>query len=417
MYNFAIVGIVAIFYQRGVPTYITQGYLIASSIIVTWQLSYFNDWMAWALLIMLAVYDLFAVLSPCGPLRALVKLMSKDDAPSIPGLLYEARLAENVTRPGRRQQSRQDAIEERNNNERPINDGNEDTDEPPLMLRGGGADSDGDIDDNDTEDNVRNAINNEENGKMTCPTLIQANNAQLENDTSVSLSTSALHVSSPNTNTTPPTTTTIVPLAIARVYKLPIIIASDNTLTGAITSLDTTSPTAYLQQEHQFSAIELQMNVEVILPRNGGWIETTLKNGKLRYVIYNRDGLVKRTLLVNEDDGKVMEVVIPNDVTNNNQTNADYHPSDNTIKLGLGDFIFFSVLVSKASVHGFAAFVACFLSILAGLGGTLILLAVFHHALPALPISIFLAVIMFVLTIYVMEPWIEEGIWSGPYYV
>jgi presenilin 1 len=418
MYNFTIVGVVAIFYQRGVPTYITQIYLIASSIIVTWQLSYFNDWMAWALLIMLAVYDLFAVLSPCGPLRALVKLMSKDDAPAIPGLLYEARLAENVTRPGRRQQSRHDdAIEERNNNERTINDGNEETDEPPLMLRGGGADSDGDSDDNDTEDNVRNAINNEDDGKTTSPTSsIQANNAQLENDTSVSLSTSALHVSSPNTNATP-STTTIVPLAIARVYKLPINISSNNTLTGAITTLDTSSPTAYLQQEHQFSTIELQMNVEVILPRNGGWIETTLKNGKLRYVIYNQDGVVKRTLLVNEEDGKVMEVVIPNDDTNNNQTTADHHPSDNTIKLGLGDFIFFSVLVSKASVHGFAAFVACFLSILAGLGGTLLLLAVFHHALPALPISIFLAVIMFVLTIYAMEPWIEEGIWSGPYYV
>ena len=53
---------------------------------VAWQLSYFNEWMAWALLIMLALYDLFAVLTPCGPLKALVKLMSKDDAPSMPGV-------------------------------------------------------------------------------------------------------------------------------------------------------------------------------------------------------------------------------------------------------------------------------------------------------------------------------------------
>jgi len=417
MYNFAIVGVVAIFYQKGVPTYITQGYLIASSVIVAWQISYFNDWMAWALLIMLALYDLFAVLSPCGPLKALVKLMSKDDAPAIPGLLYEARLADNATRPGRRHHSRRhDTIEERNNGQI-INNGSDDTVEPPLMLRGGGADSNCDSDDNDT-DNVSNVSNEK---TAACPTSLQGergvsfsnktNNATLENDTSVSLSTSSLHVSSSNTNTT----TTIIPLAIARIYKLPIVISSDNTLTSAITSLDTSSPTAYLQQEHQFSAMELQMNVEVILPRNGGWIETTQNNGRLRYVIYNRDGQVKRTLLVNEEDGKVMEV-IPNDDTNI-QTTADHHPSDNTIKLGLGDFIFFSVLVSKACMNGFAAFVACFLSILAGLGGTLILLAVFHHALPALPISIFLAVIMFVLTIYVMEPWIQEGIWIGPYYV
>ena len=49
---------------------------------------------------MLAFYDLCAVLTPCGPLKALVNLMSKDNAPSMPGLLYEAQLPENATRPG-----------------------------------------------------------------------------------------------------------------------------------------------------------------------------------------------------------------------------------------------------------------------------------------------------------------------------
>ena len=117
---------------------------------------------------------------------------------------------------------------------------------------------------------------------------------------------------------------------------------------------------------------------------------------------------MKRTLLV-DDNGCVMEIL-----PDNNDGKLD--TSDNTIKLGLGDFIFYSVLVSKAADHGFAAFVACFLSVLAGLGGTLVLLAVFHHALPALPISIFLAVIMFVLTYFCMEPWIED-MWSGPFYV
>lgn len=56
MYNFAIVGVLAVFYQKGFPTWITQAYLVATSVIVAWQLSNFNDWMAWALLIMLAFY-------------------------------------------------------------------------------------------------------------------------------------------------------------------------------------------------------------------------------------------------------------------------------------------------------------------------------------------------------------------------
>ena len=58
-----------------------------------------------------------------------------------------------------------------------------------------------------------------------------------------------------------------------------------------------------------------------------------------------------------------------------------------------GDFIFYSVLVSKAAQYSFATFIACFLVILAGLGGTLVLLSVYHQALPALPISIFLGVV------------------------
>jgi len=83
--NFAVVGVTAIFYAVGIPTYITQGYLIASSVIISWQLSHFDTISTWTLLIMLGLYDLCAVLTPCGPLRFLVNLMSDDDAPEMPG--------------------------------------------------------------------------------------------------------------------------------------------------------------------------------------------------------------------------------------------------------------------------------------------------------------------------------------------
>ena len=44
MYNFAIVGTIAVFYQKGIPRVVNQAYLVLTSVIVAWQLSYFNDW-------------------------------------------------------------------------------------------------------------------------------------------------------------------------------------------------------------------------------------------------------------------------------------------------------------------------------------------------------------------------------------
>lgn len=81
-----------------------------------------------------------------------------------------------------------------------------------------------------------------------------------------------------------------------------------------------------------------------------------------------------------------------------------------------GDFIFYSVLVSKAALYSFTTFVACFLVILAGLGVTLVLLAVYHKALPALPISIALGVIFYLATRGLIEPW-YEAVLVTPYYV
>ena len=81
-----------------------------------------------------------------------------------------------------------------------------------------------------------------------------------------------------------------------------------------------------------------------------------------------------------------------------------------------GDFIFYSVLVAKAALYSFTTFATCMLVILAGLGGTLVLLSVYHSALPALPISIFLGVFFYLLTRILIEPWVET-VMKAPFYV
>ncbi|KAK4481806.1 hypothetical protein RD792_012717 [Penstemon davidsonii] len=76
------------------------------------------------------------------------------------------------------------------------------------------------------------------------------------------------------------------------------------------------------------------------------------------------------------------------------------------IKLGMGDFIFYSVLVGRAAMYDLMTVYACYLAIISGLGCTLILLAVCRHALPALPISIALGVMFYFLTRLLMEPFV-----------
>lgn len=462
IYNFCITGTTAIFFSKGFPVYITQGYLIATSIIVSWQLSHFDAWTAWVLLVLLALYDLFAVLTPCGPLKALVKLMQQTDAPEMPGLLYEASLPANTPR---RQHQRQRPTNTRattssNANEPATNTNHVPQPEPaassteptavpstfaisnepcstvpaPIASVWSRAENGAVEVQTSLPPSVKSSETSETESAVRTTHLEETSNRPFTSrsqqsttgpTTEASLPLSPLPLESQKPTPTPTPThapledngnpTASIPLALAKLYKLPLVDGPQPSWVRRSSRQENTAPTdapaddTAADAPAEYSPAELKACVDVYFPRNGGNIvphPEQRPNEEIRYLVMDREGNHKRILFVNADTGRVFEDL--RDKNAAEEQDDDGTPERNSIRLGLGDFIFYSILVSKAALYSFTTFAACTLAILTGLGLTLLLLAVYGKALPALPISIFLGVTFYVITRFSLQPWIQE---------
>lgn len=479
IYNFAIVGTTSLFWGKGFPPYIAQGYLIAAAIIVAWQLSHFDAWTAWVLLVLLALYDLFAVLTPCGPLKALVNLMQRDDAPDLPGLLYEARLdpgsntaAESQRRtsstpPGGstttgespRERTEEQAAESPNSARQhtgriPVPNQAEDPEEPtepesqvqrllPQQSSDPTQQAGGSVASRPRSGSVPLALALANNLSIPNPPSVDTDVAsfspdELTEEVQVTFREEGCYVlRHENSDDQParfavydsnnqlmrvnfvtpegtieedtryrPRRTGMVPLAIARLNRLAFANDPQPSWIRRRQQQQQGETSTVNEEDEHWSNDELRREIEVLFPRSG-WTITrhrVQKQGvETRYAVVQPDGTLKRILFVN-NEGRVFEDLGMLEEINGSGGKAER----TTIRLGLGDFIFYSILVSKASVYSFASFCACSVTILIGLMSTLAILALRGHALPALPISIFLGVTFYLLTRFVLQPWIQE---------
>lgn len=472
-YNFAIVGAVSIFasgvvQQSVVPPYITQAYLIANSVLAAWQLSaIFNVWTSWALLIALALYDLFAVLTPCGPLKCLVKLLSQDDAPALPGLLYEAPLprvgggGDQAEQSGRSRRRRQAGTVERDSND-PDGRCNRPSRDQEVDNHSNNNDRQGDENDDEAlvdaasdpeipnttpayDEGVEVSIEGSDHAAGISVGVIRPQENETadedekkeeEQETNVGSAPDPPSLPSFGTRDEPhnfdesTAPRAMVPLALAKLYKLPLVdhlrgevplspsrVGRGHGSSAAGSGIVVNDEDVPRPDPPSHTAEELRSLVCVMLPVGGGRIESAPEEDpnysvpvgglpRLRYRILDRTGAVRRILVVDEH-GKVFQVINDENEGRRNST-ASSSPLRSSIRLGLGDFVFYSVLVSLAAVQSFLAFVVCSLVVLSGLGLTLLLLALRGAALPALPISIFLGVLFYVATMLVIEPWVHE---------
>ena len=503
LYNFAIVGTISIFYSRGIPNIIKQGYMVASSVCLAWQLSFFGDYTAWTLLVMLALYDLFAVLTPCGPLKKLAELMSKPGSQPIPGILYEAALPTGVQRP----KSKKSTPKEENtaNNEEHHHNDHDHHDHHQAST----------VAENKIPSDTRTSFVSAKNRHQS-RRLRTKHNSQTDDSSPRSADQRKGRV----------------PLALALLYKLTVI--DEEGLLRLINPErkqyeESTESMEYTwvelrERSDQFTPKQLRTEFTVIYPSRGGRIE---KKPNDVWVVYSRTGSSFREFFINEngqvrnstnqrtdqrtdqrkgrvplalallynlsvideegllrpkpkrslfgrkqyeESTEIMEYAGDelrerSDQFTPNQLRAEFtviYPSrggtierkpndvwaaysrtgsllreflidekgevfpkghvkrkkeqDSSIKLGLGDFVFYSVLVSKAALSGFTSFAICVVVILTGLLGTLVLLSVYGKALPALPISIFLGVAFFFCSRELIEPWLLSMI-RTPLYV
>ncbi|KXS09481.1 Presenilin-domain-containing protein [Gonapodya prolifera JEL478] len=349
VWNLAVGGVTVIFWKG--PLWVQQCYLVLMSSLMAFSFTGLMEWTTWILLGLLAAWDLFAVLSPYGPLRILVE-SSRQHNREIPGLLYTAMVW--------------------------------------MMASGGPAD------------------------KSSSPVSAPAPAALTV-------------VEPPEESGRPP-----------RGAPLPLVTGGNGISPEALRATTTPEPDSpgASRAAARSAAVDGAGGGDggaaiPMVPARGsrgsavsaasvGGGEDT--GGALwdATSFSSQGGLLRRegtgaTIVVGEDGrspgGLGQSASGDRQQRNGGQPEEEEEDEEDEersgLKLGLGDFVFYSVMVSRAALFTWPTTVTTAISAITGLTMTIFLLAIFRKALPALPISIALGLVFYFATRILVIPYLD----------
>ncbi|KAI7852435.1 Presenilin-domain-containing protein [Circinella umbellata] len=385
LWNFAVAGLVSIFWKG--PLWLQQAYLTVMSSLMAFSLTGLEEWTTWILLGLLAVWDLIAVLCPFGPLRLLIESSRKQQR-EVPALLYSVnavwfmlaasdhlRLSKNITLSSSSLSSnkRSSSIEEK-----------------PLDVAG----------------QQQGPSNNGRKRTVTLTSITDTIHSLTSSTSGYEASTSSTaplqqNAISPgvhhNSRYSQPSSST---LASSTEGAMGIAPTSGGVVAGGKVSRSVTESESHQQEQEQSNKGFTRLRTDSVS-------STTVAAQS------NTENVITDSRIDNDSSNiSSQRRRRSNDTQRNNDTQSSEEERDEDdversgLKLGLGDFVFYSVLIARAALYDWITTVCCTIAVLTGLTTTIFLLAIYKKALPALPISIAFGILFYFVSKTVLVPYI-----------
>ncbi|KAF6255797.1 Presenilin-domain-containing protein [Scenedesmus sp. NREL 46B-D3] len=393
LFNFSVLGILSLFVMP-VPLFLKQCYTVWVGICVAYIFTHIPEWTSWVLLVIMALYDLAAVLLPGGPLKILVELAIEREQ-ELPALIYESRPTNRPYQRGMwRRQPGQDGTSAAHRG-----DGVGPAPVVVLAEAGGLGVLAGDASGSPSVA-ARVALLGEQRRSWDEASQVSQELALAGSSSSVGGSGGARRRGS---GTGVRAGNGAVPLAEAKEEREECCTAQQEQQMlllqqgGIVKQLDSFARQQQQPQQPQAEAVLEPWEMGRRQQQAGG---SSAAAGAISIpgpAAAAGEPIGGSTGAADAGGGDAVPAQHGRAGSSDGDEGSEVELPDG-IKLGLGDFIFYSMLVGRAAMYDMTTVFASYIAVISGLGITLMLLALYRKALPALPVSIALGVLFYFIT-------------------